>query len=114
LSCAELADTGKRFEASSDWGGGWEPQSFKPMNKETFMMRVAATAGMVAALCFNIISATAQGGSDRGTKQEQEACTPDVYKFCNGEIPDEKKIVACLKVNKKKLSPACRKVIADD
>ncbi len=77
------------------------------------MMRVAATIA-VAAIFFNVASVRAADGSDRGTKQEQEACTPDVYKLCSDEIPDEKKITACLKRNMKKLSPACRKVFSDE
>ena len=74
-------------------------------------MRIIAAAAVVTALCFNVISVTAeQGDSNRGTKQEQDACTPDVYRLCSNEIPDEKRIVACLKLNKKKLSPACGRV----
>ena len=77
-------------------------------------MRIVAAA-VVVALCFNVMSAIAeQGNPNRGTKQEQDACTPDVYRLCSNEIPDEKRIVTCLKLNKKKLNPACRKVFYDD
>lgn len=37
---------------------------------------------------------------------------PDVYKFCEAAIPDEGRIVACLKAKLKQLSPQCRKVIS--
>ncbi|HET6390447.1 cysteine rich repeat-containing protein [Hyphomicrobium sp.] len=46
-----------------------------------------------------------------GTREEQEACTPDVFQYCSAQIPDESRIVACLKRNLKKLSPNCRVVM---
>jgi len=49
-----------------------------------------------------------------GTQQEQEACTPDVFRFCSAQIPDEGRIVACLNRHLVKLSPACRAVMAGD
>ena len=49
-----------------------------------------------------------------GTQQEQEACTPDVFRFCSAQIPDEGRIVACLNRHLAKLSPACRAVMAGD
>jgi hypothetical protein len=78
------------------------------------MRRITALTALAAVLCFGALSVQAQQKADRGSKDEQEACTPDVYKHCNDAIPDEKRIVACLKANKKKLSPACRKVFFDD
>ena len=71
------------------------------------MTRTATSVAVTVALCLSTLSADAQQG---GTPQERDACTPDVYKFCSAEIPDEKRIVACLKRNKKNLSPACYKV----
>jgi hypothetical protein len=46
-----------------------------------------------------------------GTKEEQDACTPDVFRLCSAVIPDEARIVACLNRKVAKLSPACRAVI---
>ncbi len=76
------------------------------------MIRMAAPFALAAALCFTGVSAMAEGNQDRGTKEEQDACTPDVYRLCASMIPDEKRIVACLKQNKAKLNPACRKVFS--
>ncbi|MFY9642573.1 MAG: cysteine rich repeat-containing protein [Rhodomicrobium sp.] len=75
------------------------------------MMRVAAPLVIAMALCLNSY-AMAEGVGNRGTKDQQDACTADVYKLCSDVIPDEKKIVACLKVNAGKLTPACRKVFS--
>jgi hypothetical protein len=66
-------------------------------------------AGVLSLGAANAVAQNANN-SYRGTKSEQEACTPDVYKFCEAAIPDEKRIVACLKANVWKLSAACRRV----
>jgi hypothetical protein len=70
------------------------------------MTRAVTAFAVFAVLCLGTLSATAESG----TAEEREACTPDVYRLCNAEIPDEKRIVECLKKNAKLLSPACRKV----
>jgi Cysteine rich repeat len=52
--------------------------------------------------------ALAHSGSD----QEQQACTRDVQRFCR-KLMDQGDftILACLKENRPKLSPACRDVL---
>lgn len=47
---------------------------------------------------------------DRGSMEDQLACTPDVYRLCSQYVPDEDSIVACLKRNVSNLSAACHKV----
>ena len=46
----------------------------------------------------------------RGTPEAQQACTPDVMRLCNAEIPDVERITACLRKNRMNLSPACKPV----
>ena len=48
----------------------------------------------------------------RGTWQQQQACTPDVWRLCGGQIPDVNRIVACLRRNTPQLSDRCRAVFA--
>jgi hypothetical protein len=74
------------------------------------MMRNAARIAVAAALCFGAAHAMAEPGS--GTTDQQDACRPDVFRLCSGEIPNRRKIVACLRENRKQLSPACRKVFS--
>lgn len=50
----------------------------------------------------------------RGTMEQQMACTPDVFRLCGSQIPDEDRIVACLKRNVPLLSGRCRAVFAAD
>jgi hypothetical protein len=47
-----------------------------------------------------------------GTDQEQQACTRDVQRFCRSLMDQgDFTILACLKENRPKLSPACRYVL---
>ena len=60
-------------------------------------------------LCVPVsISALAHSGTD----QEAKACTRDVQRFCR-KLMDQGDftILACLKENRPKLSPACRYVL---
>jgi hypothetical protein len=43
----------------------------------------------------------------RGTQEMQQACTPDVMRLCNADIPDVGRITACMQRNRTNLSPAC-------
>lgn len=56
-----------------------------------------------------VFAAPALAG-DRGSVEDQLACTPDVYRLCSQFVPDENKIVACLQRNVAQLSPDCHKV----
>ena len=71
-------------------------------------MRIAALMAVAAALCLTAAAAMAE----LGTKEQQDACKPDVFRLCNKDIPVQAKIVACLKQNRTQLSPACRKVFS--
>jgi hypothetical protein len=53
-------------------------------------------------------SASAQ--ENRGTMEQQMACTPDVWRLCFDQIPDAGRITACLRQNTPQLSGACRAV----
>jgi hypothetical protein len=47
---------------------------------------------------------------NRGTMQQQIACTPDVFRLCSEQVPDVNRIVACLRQNTDQLSEPCRAV----
>jgi hypothetical protein len=47
----------------------------------------------------------------QGTRQEQDACRPNVTRFCKEFIPDTFRILACLQAHRPKLSKACRVVL---
>jgi hypothetical protein len=41
------------------------------------------------------------------SQDDQAACTPDVMRLCQQEIPDRSRIIACLVRSRLRLSPAC-------
>jgi hypothetical protein len=43
----------------------------------------------------------------QGTQEMQQACTPDVTRLCNDDVPDTDRITVCLKRNRANLSAAC-------
>ncbi len=78
-------------------------------------MKFTAPACVALAMLLSAAQVAHTGAAtaaNSGTQAEQEACTPDVFKLCSGSIPNENRIVACLKRNEAKLSSACRAVIS--
>ena len=60
-----------------------------------------------------LVIATAASAEHSGSMEDQLACTPDVYRLCTAQIPDEDAIVACLKKNHSALSAGCARVFFD-
>jgi hypothetical protein len=53
-------------------------------------------------------------GQHGGTEHEQKACTRDVQRFCRAFIDQgDMAILPCLQQNRKRLAPACQKVLTD-
>jgi hypothetical protein len=50
----------------------------------------------------------AAAANAQGTAEQEAACIGDAFRFCAADIPDAKRIEACLEGNKKKLTSACR------
>jgi hypothetical protein len=71
------------------------------------------TAGALIAILM-CVGAAPSFAEHSGTADEQQACTPDVFRLCSAQIPSETRIVACLNKNMAKLSPACRAVMRGD
>jgi hypothetical protein len=49
-----------------------------------------------------------------GSPAQQKACRSNVFQLCAGEIPNVRKITACLRRNIERLSPDCAAVFADE
>ena len=71
------------------------------------MFRMLAPVAIAAACCFFAATANADHSADA-----EAACTPDVFRLCSAQIPNETRIVACLRQNREGSSPACRKVFS--
>jgi ubiquinone biosynthesis protein UbiJ len=68
--------------------------------------RAAALTSFVAAAFVAVTASNAW--ADYGTAEQRWACEHDAFAFCSSEIPDVKRITACMLKNLKKLSPPCR------
>ncbi|HET6390448.1 hypothetical protein [Hyphomicrobium sp.] len=79
------------------------------MRRNTLIKKIPAACVAAAIIT---LAQTSASFAHSGTAEEQAACTPDVLSLCFWDIPNEERIVACLNKNIKKLSPACRTVIA--
>ena len=66
---------------------------------------LAASAGFLLAL-----STSHSASAALATPEQRRACTPDVYRFCAGEIPNVRAITHCLRRQKASLSEPCRAV----
>jgi hypothetical protein len=47
------------------------------------------------------------------TAEQRNACMGDYEKYCKGTQPGGGRIIACLSKSSGKLTPACKKVLAD-
>jgi hypothetical protein len=57
-----------------------------------------------------VANGAAVAQDNRGTMEQQMACTPDVFRLCGAQIPDADRIVTCLRANTPQLSEPCRAV----
>jgi hypothetical protein len=65
---------------------------------------VKKIAIIIAALA---VVACAAGPAFAQSQEDQAACTPDVMRLCQQDIPDRGRIIACLVRSKLQLSPTC-------
>ncbi|WP_024508766.1 cysteine rich repeat-containing protein [Bradyrhizobium sp. ARR65] len=67
---------------------------------------------LALALSSLVFSTASFADNGRGTPEEQKACTRDVQKHCRAVIDQgDFTILACLKENRAKISPACDLVL---
>lgn len=74
------------------------------MRTERIALGVALVIGGIVA------PGAAMAQENRGTMEQQMACTPDVWRLCSDQIPDVNRITACLQQNTPQLSSGCRAV----
>lgn len=73
-------------------------------------MMLIRKALLILIVASGVSSAWAQGS---GTKSEQDACRPDVRRFCSNVDPNggDEAFLACLENNRDNLSPKCLAVL---
>ena len=60
-----------------------------------------------------LLCASEAAFSQELTAEQRSACMGDYEKFCKGTTPGGGRIIACLAKSNDKLTPACKKVLAD-
>ncbi len=63
--------------------------------------------GLVFAL---LLSGCSLAIAQRGTPQEQQACTRDAQRLCRQQLGDDNAVQQCLQQNRAKLGSQCRRV----
>jgi hypothetical protein len=66
-----------------------------------------------AILLAALLCASHTAFSQELTAEQRSACKGDYQKFCAGTTPGGGRIIACLAKSNDKLTPACKKVLAD-
>jgi hypothetical protein len=67
-------------------------------------------SGTIAATVAGALAVLLVAGSTPAAAQAPDAaerCTPDVMRLCSEFVPDADRIVRCLKVKRRQLSPSC-------
>ncbi|HSZ64689.1 MAG TPA: cysteine rich repeat-containing protein [Xanthobacteraceae bacterium] len=60
-----------------------------------------------------ILSTAAMAQTQVGphSEKDEDACDRDAHRFCKDAIPDQMRVLACLQMNRPKLSKACQGVL---
>ena len=66
-----------------------------------------------AVLIAILLCASAAASAQELTAEQRNACMGDYQKYCKGTTPGGGRIIACLSKSSDKLTPACKKVLAD-
>ena len=69
------------------------------------MLRIILTAAL--------LSASTPAFAQQLTAAQRDACMGDYQKYCKSVTPGGGRIIACLSKQADKLTPACKKVLAD-
>jgi hypothetical protein len=72
----------------------------------------AAGSMLIGAVLAMALAAGVTPASAQGTPEQRAACEPDATRLCSEFIPDERTTASCLRRNLRRLSPACRSVMA--
>ena len=60
-----------------------------------------------------VLCASASAFAQELTAEQRNACMGDYEKYCKGTVPGGGRIIACLAKSSDKLTPACKKVLAE-
>ncbi|WFT80061.1 MULTISPECIES: cysteine rich repeat-containing protein [unclassified Methylobacterium] len=62
--------------------------------------------------CFTLMTCVASSESFAQSDAARQACSPDAQRLCSSAGSDPQRVAACLRQNRRSLSPACRSAMA--
>ena len=79
------------------------------------MHRLTLTALTILLVSGSMALAQSQGRTKAsGAADEQNACYRDANRYCADAIPDQFKVLACLKEHRSRLSKGCQQVLVNN
>jgi hypothetical protein len=79
-----------------------------------FLLLAIICAALTAGSASPVLAHDQSHDEYHGTATQQAACRPDVLRFCGPEIPNVRRITACLRWNIARLSQNCAAVFAEE
>jgi hypothetical protein len=70
-----------------------------------------AIALSISSAAFVPVAAWAQNQVGPHSQKDEDACDRDAHRLCKDLIPDQMRVLACLQMNRPKLSKACQTVL---
>jgi hypothetical protein len=83
------------------------PAIAKRFTGKSFSLKARIASAFILALACYATPSAAQSALASVTAEERAACTSDVMRLCASQIPSVAGIIACMKSQRSKLSPAC-------
>jgi hypothetical protein len=78
------------------------------------MLKMGLALALALTFVLGMLTGQASAQQRSGTKQEQDACSRDVNRYCRKVIEQgDMAILNCLQQNRSRLTSACRKVLAE-
>lgn len=71
--------------------------------------RLLAAGALSAALLLASLLAAGPASAQARNPEAEAACTPDVMRLCSQFIPEQRRIVACLRAKRQQLGSECRR-----
>jgi hypothetical protein len=93
------------------------PDTRKPAMNPTYapgivrLRRALGVTALSAGLLLAVVATSGVAAAQGHSRADEEACTPDVYRLCNDYVPNQARIVSCLRAKRGQLSPRCRAVM---
>ena len=81
-------------------------------NWRQFMQRMTSRTSLFVLLL--LAASSSQAFSQQGSSPQERACFRDVQRHCKDAVPNQDRVLECLRAHGGQLRPSCRKVLTDN